>query len=134
MSSKISITKHKKTIFSLYRAKIRLAKCMGYRYGVPYNKYIEDLSLCSNYVENGQILDAPKKGKIIGTTIKMHYKKNIYCSPSNKLNMFIDRGFVWLRKMNDLYFKYIERKKVTTSAMLLLPGPDNSTNSKPLRF
>lgn len=135
LSSRIYVTKHTKMIFSLYRAKIRLANVMGYRYGFYYDRYIDDLSLCNNYVETGKILDSPDKGKIIGTTIRMQYKKYMYCSPSNKLNMFTDRGFVWLRKMNNLHLKYIlNREKVTKSSILLLPGPNNSDNSKPLRF
>ena len=135
MSSNIYLTKHMKMIFSLYRAKIRLANSMGYSYGLPYKNYVDDLSMCVNIVETGEILKSPKKGGIIGTTIKMQYKKCMRYSPNNKLNLLTDRGFIWLRKLNDLHFKYMESKKVTTSAMLLLPGPDNSSyNIKPLRF
>ena len=136
MSSNIYLTKHMKMIFSLYRAKIRLANSMGYSYGLsPYKHYVDDLSMCVNIVETGEILKNPKKGNIIGTTIKMQYTKYMRYYPNKKLNLFTDRGFIWLRKLNDLHFKYMESKKVTTSAMILLPGPDNSSyNMKPLRF
>ena len=48
---------------------------MGYLWRPIIN--IEDLSLCNNYVEMDN-----SDAQIIGITIKMHYKKNIY-SPSN---------------------------------------------------
>ena len=134
MSLNTHITKHKKTVFSLYRAKLRLANSMGYSYGSYYDKYIDDLTLCNNYVNNGKILDSPDKDKIIGSTIKIQYKKYMNCSSTEKVNKITDRGFIWLRKMNDLYFKYLQKGVYETPQVLLLPETNNSYNEKPLRF
>ena len=134
MLSNTYLTKHTKMIFSLYRAKIRMANSMGYKYGAHYKQSINDLTLCRDYVVTGKILDNSKKGKIIGSTIKLHYKKYMYCSPSIKLNTFIDRGFIWLRNLNELYFKYIERKKIISPQLLLPSGKRKNNNRKPLRF
>lgn len=133
MSSNIYLTKHVKTVFSLYRAKLRLANSMGYSYGSYYGKYIDDLTLCNKYMQNGELLDNPYKEKIIGSTLKTQYKKCVKCYSPDKVNKIIDRGFIWLKKMNDFYFKYLERKNVL-SPVLLLPGPNHSYNEKPLRF
>jgi len=112
---------HRKVVFSLYRSKLRVAHKMGYKYGSVHSSFIQDLSLVDTYIKSGILQKFPNKSsRVIGSTIKTHYRLNMYYPVFSMSDIFLDRGFYWLRMLNTLYIQYQEIQRINTP---LLPSP-----------
>lgn len=103
---KIVISKSASTVFALYRAKMRIAREMGYVYGNWKQDKICKSSKLERTLSLKKVINNSSRGELVGNNIRYHYKKGIYeCDLYDAHNMVND-GFYWLRKLNVVYSKY----------------------------
>ena len=103
---RIFISKNTSTVFALYRAKMRIARDMGYIYGNWKQTKICKSNKLERRLSLKNVIGDSSRGELLGNNIRYHYKKGIYeCDLYEEHNMVND-GFYWLRKLNVVYSKY----------------------------
>jgi len=108
----ISSSNNTTTVFSLYRSKLRIANKMGYVYGkwnTHTHIYTKKNKLFSKIKTMKYIIDK-NAGNIMANNVRYYYKQGVNVVDIKEINVLIDCGFYWLKRINDVYSYYVEMK------------------------
>ena len=102
------MSKHATTVFALYRAKMRIARNMGYVYGDWKQKKICKSNKLERRLSMKNVINDSSRGELLGNNIRYHYKVGVNNYDICEINKNINDGFYWLRKLNAVYSRYLE--------------------------
>lgn len=111
----ISSSNNITTVFSLYRSKLRIANKMGYVYGkwnTHNHIYTKKNKLFSKIKTMKYIIDK-NAGNIMANNVRYYYKQGVNVVHIKEINVLIDCGFYWLKRINDVYSYYVKMKNET---------------------